>query len=180
LTYNDLEIDAGEITAIDDSLQAIKSNAFYYHYYAVQSRISQLLLRSHVGRFLIYLLQYRKPNIQGKDAFYETVHYQLDEQRTSQVFQEFNELAHQHNFSLQAIVLPVARETPQMKILRQVMRAQNVVYTDLNNYCNTRMSPEEKKNLFFPRDPCHFTVSGHAVVAEMLYEAINLFKREAQ
>lgn len=174
ITFNDLEIHAGEVHWFEDKMKKMRDNAFYSAYYRKKGKIEEALLRFNIYRYF-YLLtnQWRSKQFKADESFYKSVYYKMDQIQINDELDELVQWSLRNDFKLGFIFLPLPRSTEdkQIILLRDMVGKKTIERLDLFGYTKENYRDEELKQLF--RDPCHLSEKGHLAVSELIGKKLN-------
>ena len=168
VTFNDLDIDSGEILWLRDMLEKQGKDAYFKAFYKKKSRLHELLMKSHIYRYLCLLTSgagKQKPKGKGKD-FYQTVYYRLTDNEINAILETITGLGKSHRFLPVFVILPMPSRAKYLAALRDMVRAKNIKVIDLFEFARKHYDDQDRQKLFL--DFCHLNLYGHRVVADVL------------
>jgi lysophospholipase L1-like esterase len=169
ITYNDLMLHSGEIYNIDQMMESNARSSFYKRYYNAKTEFDHTLLKLNIYRHLAYSFAST-----DDDSFDEAVSYLIDEAGASALLDELNTMATEDQFGLTVLFLPFNTnyKAEDVAMLKQLCEDKTIHFLDLNAEANAQLTGIEKRDLFLPKDPCHFNRSGHLRIASRLKEHV--------
>ena len=167
VTFNDLDIDAGEIHWLKDILEKQGKDAFFKAFYQKKSKLHEILLKSHIYRYL-YLIASggkKKPKESGKD-FFQSVYYRLTDDEINGILDAIIALGQKNRCTPAFVVMPMPTRAKYLVALREMVRAKNIRVIDLFEFARKNYSDQDRHKLFL--DFCHLNLYGHRIMADVL------------
>lgn len=168
-TFNDVEIESGEIQWLSKLLEKQQTDAFFKSYYRDRTRRRERLMKSHLFRWVFLLTSGRKSKESGGDKdFINTIYYRLGETDINGILDGFLALAAEHGFIPAFVFLPLPAETKSadLESIREFVRKKDIASIDIFEEVREGRAGAESESLFL--DICHLTPYGHLVVADAL------------
>lgn len=158
ITFNDLELHAGEIDWLSEE---IGDRPIYSAYYS--KGIEQKLLDYDIYR---YFYLFKSKFI--KKSFNESVYYKIDD--IDGILDELVSLS--RDFKIGFVFLPLPSKTPalQMEKIKNKIDAYGIKSLDLHSNMINVYGVDYVDSLFF--DSCHLNEQSHLFLSELLYENI--------
>lgn len=178
VTFNDLDLSAGEITELTEILKTKENSGFFNAYYTHKSNLHKLLLKSHIYRyFSLFISGKGKKSPENKNNFFNSVYYRMRDEEINQILDDFLQLSQSRHFKPVFVFLPLPPRTKSADLLalRDRVRRKNIAIIDLFDYVNKHYEEKDRNKLFL--DFCHLSRLGHKVVADILFkEIVPLFR----
>jgi lysophospholipase L1-like esterase len=167
ITYNDLDLAAGEIYGLKDALQAQGKESFFNAFYRKRGRLPGWLLKSHIFRHF-YLIAAGRAKAAGaaRKNFYESVYYRLTDEEINGILDDVIALGEKHRFLPVFVALPMPTQAKYLTALRDLVRSKNIGLIDLFEWARARYGEADRKAFFL--DACHLNPAGHRAVADAL------------
>jgi len=170
ITYNDLDLHAGEVSRFNIKLDTMNSVGFFNEYYANKKKIEMLLLKSNIYRyFYLFLLKMQKGNYIQKETFSEAIYYKIKEGQIDEIIDNLVEYSLQYNFKLGFIFLPTPSKSDQIELLRDMINDRGIDSLDLYEYVKKTYGDDQIVQVRYFSDQCHLNEEGNVIVADAVY-----------
>jgi lysophospholipase L1-like esterase len=176
ITYNDLELNSGELDAFDRRLQDLRYGAFFRAFYQLRADLFRHLFHLHTFRHLHLILERRGAAAQ-QPIFSEQIYYRLKTDEVKRELRQLAEISRERSFRLGFIILPVDTARDQIRIIKASLSEMSLPALDLDDALERGDLKIERGRAFLPDDACHLSPSGHAAVADALVDWIRLLAR---
>jgi lysophospholipase L1-like esterase len=165
ITYNDMRLSSGEIHGFNHYLKTAPNSAFYEAYYKTRTGLNRLLMRSFTYNLVRYACAARAQKIFNNNE------EKISLKDADNLLRQINDMARANHFRLMFIFLPLNTDmyASEMNDLRRLMVKNNAPCLDLRESFKSYPGSVPVEKYFLQGDPCHFSVEGNRVFAEILY-----------
>ena len=187
ITFNDLEINSGEVDKFSKQINKADTNYFYK---AIIDWKKDVFLP--LSRFSLYRYYYIFTNLnhfsisRGNTSFHDSIYYKMDASKVKKLLHEFVDYSKNQDFRVSIVFLPVKSNFNQMRLLRKVIENDsylktNISYIDLNNDIVEAYGEDYKKRFYLNKnDICHLNEQGHKIVAKLVFNKWGLIVGDSE